>query len=300
MQTHDPSPDSTESVPANTAGKRSFAARAVRQITEPWLHTWLIFSGLVVISTIDLGWWVGIPLFMMGLSVFYYLFRQAMGFKNIFFYANVRDDSSWQRFRIGVIIPAFFALLGALVLPFSLVVFLLTVHPVTLTLVLLLQLIFFPIRFFYRRLFVAHLKPHSRRVLVNFATVFSLGVVTTVALILAKWVEFRYLLGSDILNTADHMADYVEARVNHGVIYLQHLARTMQMFDLQLARAYWFAQGWVAHLILIYFLIPSTLAAFALPLIQGGGILMMESKDGEIGSAEELSSHTAKDSGNDE
>lgn len=42
------------------------------------------------------------------------------------------------------------------------------------------------------------------------------------------------------------------------------------MFELELARAHGMAEGWIRNLILVYFLLPSTIAAFSLPVLFAG------------------------------
>lgn len=236
----------------------------------PHFFAALIFFPLIVLSTLDVGRLNFLVLGLLAASAAVYLYHQGKGAREIFFYAHLEETSFLQKFRLSLFFLLVLSLATGIVLVVSLLVFLLTVHWVVLAVVLPLQFLFIPLR---SRLLVRtqkHLKRHSRMVLANFLTVLLLGSTTVLLLIGAKWVEMRFFIPEFTLLTADNMVSHVTSRIEYSLAWVQHLARTLNMFELQLLRAHGFAEGWVAHLILIYFLLPSTLAAFALPVIHGG------------------------------
>jgi hypothetical protein len=223
-----------------------------------------------VLSTIDVGRLNFLVLGLLALSAAVYLFHQGRGAREIFFYANVEEGSCLQKYRLHLFFLLVLSLAAGMMLVVSLLIFLLTVHWVVLAVVLPVQLLFSPVRSWLLVRTRRHLKRHSRRIVANFLTVLLLGSLTVLFLIGAKWVEMQFFISQVTLLTADNMVNHVVSRVEYSMVWVQHLARTLTMFELQLLRAHGFAEGWVANLILIYFLLPSTLAAFALPVIHGG------------------------------
>lgn len=244
--------------------------RCFRWLASPHLYTGVIFFSLVSLSALNMGRWNYLFIILMGLSVSGYLFFQGWAVKEILFRSHIRDDSTVQRFRAGFILVLVIALAAGFGLSLSLLVFLLTVHGFVLLMVLAAQLLFVPVHAKVMRWVQPHLKYHTRVVVCNYLTVLVLGGLTLATLILAKLVQMHWFIDDLVLISSDNMASYVMDRVTYDIVWVQHLARTMDMFELQLLRAYEFADGWFALLMLIYFLLPSTMAAFTLPLVYGG------------------------------
>jgi hypothetical protein len=241
-----------------------------RRLNRPNFFAAVIFASLVILSTMNLGRLNWVVILLMGLAATVYLFNQGRGAREIFFRAHVRESSRLQKFRVGYLFVLLVAFGGGFTLAVSLVVFLLTVHWVVLAAVVAVQFFFVPVRARLLSWLHPHLKLNSQALLSNFLTVATLGATSVIVLIVAKWVEMKFFIPDAVIANVDFMAARVIARVSYDIIWVQHLARTLSMFELELLSAHRFAVGWVAQIILIYFLLPSTLAAFALPVIYAG------------------------------
>ncbi|MCH8475408.1 MAG: hypothetical protein LAT55_09295 [Opitutales bacterium] len=243
-----------------------------------FIYTILSYSGLLYLSKTDAGWVSFLALLLMTIAAISYLFLQKKDFREIFFYATVRNESPLHFFRyrqVGLLLVA--GVLG-IFLVLSLTVILLTLSWNVLT-VASLPLLLFPImRGFYWRKLSPQFKAHSGLCLTNFLTTLTLGLLIMAFLMVGKWIELKLFLHDYHLATAGHMADYVIGNVEHSLLWLQHLGRTLNMMELQILRIHHYAEGWAAHFLLFYFLLPSTLAAFALPVIFSGIYFLFSGK----------------------
>lgn len=231
----------------------------------------VVFISLLALSSSHHGPLLALSVYLIiaaGISV--YLYCQGREFKEIVFHTHIREGSWIQIFRRRQAGLFLVSLVAGLVLALSLSVFLLTVHWLTLASVVLVPLLFPGIRRFYWRKTGNHLKHRSRICVTNLLTTVTLGLVMMVAMIAAKWIQLHYFVGDFVLGASDHMANYVISQVNHGLIWFQHLGRTLAMFELELLRAQQMAYGWWGHALLIYFLLPSGVAALTLPIFYSG------------------------------
>lgn len=238
----------------------------------------LSYAGLLYLAKFDAGWFSLIALLLMTLASTSYLFGQKRDFKEVFFYAHIQDDSPLQFFRRRQVGLLLLSIVIAVFLTLSLSVFLLTVSWIILA-VASLPLLLYPLvrRGFWRKL-SPQFKTHSGWCLTNFLTTLTLGVLVMFLLIVGKWVELKFFIHEYHLATAGHMADYVISRIDHSLIWFQHLGRTLAMLELQILRIHQHAEGWAAHFLLFYFLLPSTFAAFAIPVLFSGMYFLYEGK----------------------
>ena len=237
---------------------------------------WTIFLSLLFLAALDPGPLNGPVLGAMVLGAGAYLFRQQKEMKEIFFAAHIRPDSWLQFFRFRQLGLVLVALVSAAVLVLSLIVFLLTIHPSILFSVGLLMGLLPLLRTFFWNRLSRQFQDRSGRFLTNLLTTLTLGVMSMVTMIAAKWVQLTVFISDFTLRDADHMADYVIHHVNHSILWLQHLGRTLVMFELHILRAHLYAEGWLGHALLGYFLLPSTLAAFALPVLFAGILFLCQ------------------------
>ena len=228
------------------------------------------YTGLLFFFKNDWGWLTAVAFLLLTFSAISYLYLQKRDFKAIFFYATVREDSFLQFFRnrqLGILLLS--SLLG-IFLVLSLSVFLLTVSWIVLA-AASLPLLFFPsIRRFYWRKLSPQFKRQSGLCLTNFLTTLTLGLMIMILLMAGKWAELKFFIHDYHLATAGHMADYVIGKVEHSLLWFQHLGRTLTMLEMQILRIHQYAEGWAAHFLLFYFLLPSTLAAFTIPIVFSG------------------------------
>lgn len=230
----------------------------------------LLFVSLLVTAKMDLGFYSLFPLILMAAGASTYLAHQKKCFRDILFYAGVRKTSwlNWVRRRaffiwiLSAIISLFFIL--------SVSIYLLTVHPLVLVAIAFPQLAFLPVRKSISVIFQPHLKTRASAFFSNGFTVFLLWLAALAVMVGGKYLELRFFIAEIPLNTSDAMATYVIAKVNHAIPALQHIGRTMPMFELELLRARELAGGQIGDLILIYYLLPSTFAAFALTAVHAG------------------------------
>jgi hypothetical protein len=231
----------------------------------------VFFAALLLVATMDWGLVVnGAVMLLIAACIATYLFHQLRYSREILFYSHIREDSWLQNWRKRTALPLIFAIVSGILLAVSLQVFLLTVPWMILLCIIPLQWLFFPLRFYWMRKLNPHLKSRSKMLLANTLSVVVLGLLSLVGLIVGKWLDLHFFINRELLLIPDDMADYVIARIEYTPLLIQHLARTLLMFELELLRAYTHAEGWFGTLILLYFLLPSTLAAFTLPALHAG------------------------------
>lgn len=267
-------------IKSKTEPKSKLLKKFWKKISSHWalIYTALSYGGLLYFFQNNLGWLTGLSFLLLTMPAIAYLYLQKRDLKKIFFYASVREDSPLQFFRnrqLGIFLIA--STLGAF-LVLSLSVFLLTVSWVVLT-IASLPLVLLPfLRKYYGDKLSPLFKTTSGVCLTNFFTTLTLGLLIMVLLMAGKWVELKFFIHDHHLATAGQMASYVNDKVNHSLIWFQHLGRTLHMMDLQVLRIHQYAEGWAAHFLLFYFLLPSTLAAFTMPIIFSGLYILFKGK----------------------
>ncbi|MCC5788868.1 MAG: hypothetical protein JJT75_04485 [Opitutales bacterium] len=271
---------STDGPQAISSDRQGTANASPGGVANDWAYAYTIasFGGLLYFSKTDAGWFSLMAFVLMAVAATSYLFLQKKDFREIFFYATVREQSPLQFFRyrqLGLLLVA--AVLG-IFLVLSLSVFLLTVSWMVLATASLPLLLFPVLRRLYWRKLSPQFKTHSGLCLTNFLTTLTLGLLIMAFLMVGKWIELKFLLHDYHLATAGHMADYVIGKVEHSLLWLQHLGRTLNMLELQVLRIHQYAEGGAAHFLLFYFLLPSTLAAFAIPVIFSGIYFLFKGK----------------------
>lgn len=229
-----------------------------------------IFVALLVLSKINLGYYGLLVSLAMALSATVYLFNQKKTFRDILFYSSVEEDSWLQWFRRRFIYLWVISFFLSCILILSISVHLITTHLLILFILAIPQFTFPQVRSFFYGLLTLQLKIRSRNCIINTLSVITLGTTTLMLMIGAKYLELMMFVERSVLPTSDSMATYVIEKVQHGIPLIQHLGRTLSMFELELLRARELSGGLMGDIILIYYLLPSTLAAFALPIIYAG------------------------------
>ena len=229
---------------------------------------------------------------LIAMAASYYVFQQLRYGKEIVFYSHVNEESRLQKFRNGIVMMIPIALAVGIILSLSLLVFLLTVPIPVLVVAIALPLLFYRLRNLFLRRLKSDLKENSRQLLANSCTVITLGVAITLSMMVMKWIQLEFFTNHELLMIPDEMAEHVMGSINYEPVLIQYLARTMMMFELELLRASHFAEGWFGTIIMLYFLLPSTLAAFAMPTIYAGILFICRGERARITPMNDTKSNT--------
>lgn len=262
-----PSAPLRTSSPANVSGSpASAAAEAI-----PGIIVFTTFAALIFLGPLDKGAGANtsvLLLFTLGIAT--YCFVQGRHMRELLFCAHIQETSWLQRFRLSHVLLYLTAALTALFLAVALLLFLLTTPSVVLLFLLIAQLFFLPLRAKILQWTETHLKEHSRQFLSNFLTVAIFGFLNCLILIAAKWIELKFFMDPVLLRDSHLMAAYVNDQVNFSPLEVQHLARSVLMFELEMRRLHSLTDGLAASIIFFYMLVPATMAAFAVPILLAG------------------------------
>lgn len=229
----------------------------------------LIFLTLCIAAKLDMGNFSVIPIVLMIIAGTYYLFHQKVLLRDIFFHANVKRSSGLHWLRRRHLFLYLVSILESSVLCIAIFIFAINAHMYALLTLAALQISFEPVRQTIAKSLEPHLKVKSKFFISNLFSIIICGSVTLVLMIAVKYYEFLHI-DNHVLASSNDMASYVIGKVNHGFTVFQHIARTLSMFELELLRAKQLSGGIIGNIILIYFLLPSSIAAFGLPIVCAG------------------------------
>lgn len=262
METPATKPSITRPVPA----KRGSTVRA----KGIQIFAYVLFLTLLLLSKKDIGYYGLLVFGAMAAGIAVYLFKQYKILREIAFYSSVNDHSWLQWFRRRYFFLRLFTLIIGGFLTLTASVYITTIQ-LPVLIILAVPAFFYPqIRAFYDALLRLQLKSLSLNFISNAFAVFTVASLTLLLMIGLKYLELVAVVDQSVLLSSDSVATYVIQKVTHGVPLIQHLGRTLAMFELELLRARELSDGILGDVILLYFLLPSTLTAFAITYFHAG------------------------------
>lgn len=237
----------------------------------PHLITLIVFAVLLRLLLYNHGTLLNsIPLLIAIWAVYHYTFAQVRCGRELLFQTHLRPESSLNLFRHKYVFLRIVVLSLATIGVLSLLIFLLTLKPWILALIAASQLFFHPIRKWWHAKWVHHLKPLSLTLWVNFLTISTLGIFSTLLFILGKAYEIQFPLVVLAEASSFEITEYVREKVNYDPVYLQHIGRILLKLELELLRATYAMESTLAWLVRLFFLLPSAAAGFTLATLHAG------------------------------
>ena len=234
------------------------------------LLAYAFFITLLLLTKRDIGYYGLLVFAAMATGIAIYLFKQYRILREIAFFSSVKDHSWLQWFRRRYFFLRIFTLIIGGVLTLSASVYLTTIQ-LPVLIILAVPVFFFPqFRWFFEAFLRLQLKSLSLNFISNAFAVLTVASLTLLLMIGLKYLELVAVVDQSVLLSSDSVATYVIEKVSHGVPLIQHLGRTLAMFELELLRARELSDGILGDIILLYFLLPSTLTAFAITYFYAG------------------------------